>query len=41
MDAVEVADGQRDRAIAAGEVGKTTKYLHFSSRPRPEDLEKP
>ncbi len=41
MDAVEVADGQRDVAMAVGEVGESTKYLHCSSRPRSEDLEKP
>jgi hypothetical protein len=41
MDAVKVADGQRNGAMAVGWVRESTKYLHCDSCPRPEDLEKP
>jgi hypothetical protein len=34
MDAVEIAYGQRDGAMAVGEIGEPTEYLHFSSRPK-------
>ena len=34
-------DGQRDVAVAVSKVGESTKYLHCSSCPRSEDLEKP
>jgi hypothetical protein len=34
MDAVEVANGQRDGAMPVGAIRQSTKNLHFSSRPK-------